>query len=113
MGAARPFTAVVRLLALAATLLFVLQGAAADEGTAEAIVGNATVEANADYAPEGKAEAFQTQATKSGTVSELRLYVDAANQASRIVVGLYTNSKSHPNTLLTKGELTSPAEGWN
>jgi hypothetical protein len=112
MGAARPYITVVRLLAAAAALLFVLQGAAADDG-AQAIVGNTAVEPASDYTPEGKAEAFRTTASASGSVSELRLYVDGANQASTIFVGLYSDSRSHPDALLAKGTLSNPSTGWN
>ncbi len=113
MGAAHPFIAAIRLLGVVAVLLFVLQGAAADESSVERIVGNEAVEPTSDYTPEGKAEAFQTLASKSGSVRELRLYVDEANEASRIVIGLYTNSSGHPLGLLAKGELSSPSAGWN
>lgn len=65
--------------------------------------------------PAGRAEAVPFTTTVSGTVSQLRVYLDASSTATSLLVGLYTNAGSgDPGTLLAEGALSSPVAGaWN
>ena len=74
------------------------------------LLGNAATEANPDSNTAGSAEAFKTTAILTGTVTQLRVFVDTGSTAGSIVVGLYSNSGTgHPGTLLTTGTITAPA----
>ncbi len=78
------------------------------------LLGDGNVEATHDNDAAGTAEAFSTTATASGTMAELRVYVDQGNAATALVAGLYTNASGHPAQLLTQGTLSKPVAGaWN
>jgi hypothetical protein len=79
------------------------------------LVGNQTVQANRDSNPAGMAEAFRFTASASGTADQLSIYLDSRNNASRVVVGLYTsNASNNPGTLLAQATISSPVSGaWN
>jgi hypothetical protein len=78
-----------------------------------ALVGNGATEAQADNNAAGRAEAFKTTAIASGSVTNLRVYIDNGNTATSVVVGLYTNNAGHPGTLLTSGTISAPTVGAN
>lgn len=79
------------------------------------LVGDLTVEPSADSIPTGTAEGFPYVAQRSGPVDQLHLYLDGTSTASRVGVGLYTNTTtSHPGTLLAQATITTPVAGaWN
>ncbi len=78
------------------------------------LLGDQNVEPQADHTPAGQAEAFQSTATAAGTLSKMRVYVDAGSNAPKLVVGLYSDTGTHPGTLVAQGSITSPAAGaWN
>src|SRR5205814_1877758 len=79
------------------------------------LVGDRNVETNVDNNLAGVAEAFQYTAGAGGAATKLSLYVDSASTASKIVVGIYTNTGSnHPGTLLRQATITAPVKGaWN
>jgi hypothetical protein len=79
------------------------------------LVGDKNIEAQQDYNPAGVAEAFQYTATASGTASKLYLYLDASSTATKVVVGVYTNTASNtPGNLLGQATITTPQKGaWN
>src|SRR6185437_2829578 len=53
-------------------------------------------------------------ATASGSVTQMSVYVDSGNAATKVSVGLYTDKSGVPGTLLTSGTMTSPkAAAWN
>ena len=52
------------------------------------------------WATAGRAEAYRTIATASGTVDELALYVAGTSEASALVLGLYADEGGTPTTLL-------------
>lgn len=77
-------------------------------------IGTDTVGPISDSLPAKRAQAFRNPAAKSGKVTRLSVYVDAGSAATDLVVGIYSNSNSHPYKLLGKGTLTNPATGqWN
>jgi PKD repeat protein len=78
------------------------------------IMGNDNIEPWAEYRAQGTAEAFQAVAQKSGSVSEVKVYLDAGSTATELVAGIYTNRYGHPRTLLaqSKSSLLKAGE-WN
>jgi hypothetical protein len=82
--------------------------------TPTTLVGDTKLEAFADTNVAGSAEAFQYTATASGAVTQLTVYVDTANAATKVVVGLYADTSGSPGTLLTQGTIAAPkAAAWN
>jgi hypothetical protein len=77
------------------------------------LVGNAATEAKIDSNAAGQAEAFKATAAATGSVTSLRVYLDAGSTAGSVVVGLYTNNAGHPGTLLTSGTIAAPVAGQN
>jgi hypothetical protein len=77
------------------------------------LVGNAATETKVDSNTAGAPEAFVATAAVTGSVTRLRLFVDASTTATSIVVGLYSNNAGHPGTLLTSGTITAPVKGQN
>jgi hypothetical protein len=75
------------------------------------LLGDQTIEATADSNTGGRAEAFRTTGTTTGSLSQLTVYVASTSTATQLVVGLYADSGGHPGALLTQGTLTSPAKG--
>jgi Ca2+-binding RTX toxin-like protein len=77
------------------------------------LVGNGATEAKIDSNAAGQAEAFKYVATASGSVTNLRIFLDVGSTATSVVVGLYSNNVGHPGTLLTTGTITAPVAGAN
>jgi plastocyanin len=78
------------------------------------LLGDTKTETPNDSNPAGSAEAFQYTAVASGTATKLYLYLDSANTATPVVIGLYTNSGSNPGTLLAQATISAPVKGaWN
>src|SRR5215813_8130699 len=62
----------------------------------------------------GAAEAFQTTASASGTLSSITVYVDLSSTATRLVGGLYADANGRPGTRVTQGAPSAPLNGqWN
>ena len=78
------------------------------------LLGDQTIEPKVDSNSPGIAEAFQTTAGASGTLTKLTLYVDAGSTASKIVAGVYSDSGGNPGTLLGQGSISTIVNGaWN
>jgi hypothetical protein len=78
------------------------------------LFGSETILPSADSNGAGSAEAFRITATTAGSLTTLKVYVDAPSAATRLVAGLYTNNAGHPGTLLTQGSLDAPnTSAWN
>jgi hypothetical protein len=78
------------------------------------LLGDQAIEPGQDQNALGSAEAFQSTATTTGSMSKLSLYLDPSSTAAKVTVGLYTDTGTHPGTLLTTGSTTTPAAGaWN
>ena len=78
------------------------------------LLGSASIQPNRDSTSAGTAEAFQTVAAATGSMTRLNVYLDASNRATRLVAGVYANGNGHPGRLLTQGTLTSVRAGaWN
>jgi hypothetical protein len=77
-------------------------------------VGDKTIEAALDDSSAGTAEAFSYVASTTGSATHLSIYLDSHSVASRVILGLYSDSAGHPNMLLASGMITSPVAGaWN
>ena len=78
------------------------------------LLGNAQLEPQTDYNPDGTAEAFRTTATADGTLGNMSVYLAPGSTASTVVVGVYGNASGHPGTLLAQGTIAHPVSGnWN
>jgi hypothetical protein len=79
------------------------------------LLGDQNIESRVDTSSIGRAVAFQYTASQSGTVRQLVVYLDASSSASKVVLGLYTDSGgTRPATLLAQGTITAPLSGnWN
>jgi chitodextrinase len=95
---------------LAAFMVAVAGGAAQ---TGSVVIGTATVEPTDDPNADGKAEAFRTTASGTGTVSALQLYLSSSSSAAKVSAGIYSDVGGHPGTLLAKGSATAHAGDWN
>jgi outer membrane protein assembly factor BamB len=81
---------------------------------AATLIGTSVVQAGKDSDAAGTAEAFQATASASGTVAQLVVYLDTNNAATRVVVGIFSDSTGHPGTLLTQATISAPVKGaWN
>jgi hypothetical protein len=83
--------------------------------TSDVLMGGAeVVGANTSMATPGSGEVYRISATRSGNASALRLYVDSASRASKLVLGLYADAGGEPGALLGTGTLAAPTPGaWN
>ena len=78
------------------------------------LLGTASLQPNRDGVGAGTASAFRTVATATGSMGKLKVYLDSANRATRLVAGVYANAGGHPGRLLTQATLTSVTSGaWN
>jgi glucose/arabinose dehydrogenase len=69
---------------------------------------------NTSAAPVGAAEVYRLTAATTGSTTKLRLYVDPANAATRLTLGLYGDASGTPTSLLGSGTITSVTAGaWN
>ena len=92
------------------SLLFLLVLTVFANGDAMAqtfLLGDQTIESQRDSNALGRAEAFPTKASASGTLSAFSVYVDNSSTAGQINVGLYSDVAGKPVTLLTQGSLTT------
>jgi hypothetical protein len=78
------------------------------------LLGDQTVESIVDSNSLGNAEAFQTTASASGTVSTLSIYLDASSTATTMFAGIYADSLGHPGALIAQGSSSQLTAGaWN
>lgn len=83
-------------------------------GTLQFIMGNKNLEPWADYRAQGVAEAYRAVAQKSGSVTEVKVYLDAGSTATELVAGIYTNRNGHPYSLIAQAKSSSLKPGeWN
>ncbi len=86
----------------------------ADTTTSTALLGDEAIESNRDSLSGGQAEAFPFPAHASGIARGVHVYIDSANTATTLLVGLYSNASGRPGALLGSGSLSAPAPGaWD
>ncbi|WP_340122724.1 LamG-like jellyroll fold domain-containing protein [Methylobacter svalbardensis] len=92
-----------------------VSGASTSSATLQFILGNKNLEPWVDYRAKGVAQAFRAVPAKSGSVTEVKVYLDAsATTATKLVAGIYTDNNAHPGTLVAKGALNTLKPGaWN
>jgi hypothetical protein len=79
-----------------------------------ALLGDAAVAPSADSNGAGTAQAFAYTASASGSTSDIEVYVSGGTTATKVSVGLYSDSGGKPGTLLTSGSTSSVnAQTWN
>jgi RHS repeat-associated protein len=109
-----PIGAIVRGLIYFSLLAFVFLVDSDSLSAQSVLVGNQSIESNIDSNAIGLAEAFPVTATASGQVGSINFFLDPASAATKIYLGIYTNTNGHPGTLLTQGSITQFARGtWN
>jgi outer membrane protein assembly factor BamB len=82
--------------------------------TRTVLFGDQSIESQRDSNALGVAEAFQSTASASGTLSSLLVYLDTTSTATRVYLGVYADNAGHPGTLLSQGSSTSLTKGaWN
>jgi hypothetical protein len=79
------------------------------------LVGDPVIEIGGDSDSAGRAEAFQYIAGATGTARNAVVYVDSANTATTVTLGLFTNSGTNtPGTLLAQASINNPqSAAWN
>src|SRR5213592_2735502 len=104
------------LFAVLVACLAAFIGAPVAQGATQStsvVVGTQTVEPTDDPNVDGKAEAFRTTASGTGTVSALQLYLSSSSSAATVSAGLYSDIGGHPGTLLARGSASARAGDWN
>ena len=71
-------------------------------------VGDQALETHVDSNSAGVAEAFHFTATTTGVLDHLSVYLDRTSKATRVVVGIYSGSASHPTALLAQAAVSAP-----
>src|SRR5262249_17385916 len=94
-----------------AILLLMFTALVASSPAQTILFGDNAIEAQRDSNALGSAEAFQTTATASGTLTSLVFYVDSSSTVTKITLGLYADKSGNPGTLLTQGTITSITAG--
>ena len=103
---------VVALLCIASLPVFA-QSASATSSVA-ALLGDTRIESQLDSNTSGQAEAFPVNATATGSVASLAIYLDRTSTAQQVAVGLYADGGGNPGTLLAQGSTAQPKPGaWN
>ena len=78
------------------------------------LFGDKTIQHMVGLISPGRAEAFPFAVHRAGTVSAIRVYVDAHNIAKTLIVALYSDRSGHPARRVASGRLSSPKVGsWN
>jgi hypothetical protein len=86
----------------------------ATAGSDPVLFGDQTVESTQDSNPAGVAQAWPFTNSRSGTTASISIYVDSANAATTLMVGLYASNNGSPGPLLASGSLAYPTSGaWN
>jgi hypothetical protein len=80
--------------------------------TPTTLFGDSTILTHLDNNVAGDVEAFAVNATSSGSLAHLAVYLDAPLPSS-LAVGLYSDSGTAPATLLASKSLSTLAAGWN
>ena len=79
-----------------------------------ATVGTTTVHSGGASTAKGDAKAYRFTAASSGPVDRLNVYLDDANTASEVEVGLYSGADSSAGTRRGRCVISSPqANAWN
>jgi len=82
--------------------------------SAAALLGDTRIEFQLDSNSSGLAEAFPVNATATGTVASLAIFLDGSSTTQQLALGLYADNNGHPGTLLTQASTTQPQAGvWN
>jgi hypothetical protein len=88
--------------------------AGAARAASPVLLGDQSINSNADSVAPGQAEAFPFVAGSSGITDSVSLYIDSQTGASTALVGIYADANGQPGSLLAHGGTSSPAAGtWN
>jgi hypothetical protein len=76
------------------------------------LLGNGRIEGSSYSSPAGTAQAFPFTATTSGYAVHLRVYIGSLSAATQRIVGIYSDNKGHPGSLLTQASIAVNGNGW-
>jgi glucose/arabinose dehydrogenase len=78
------------------------------------LAGSEGVGDDVSQAPAGAGEVYKMSASKTGTVTRLRLFVDGASTASALTLGIYADQGGAATTRLGQGSISSVTpNAWN
>ncbi len=78
------------------------------------LLGNNALESRHISVAAGRSRAFRFRAIARGPVAEAHVYVDSGSNANSLTVGLYSNGRGRPGTLLSTGSINLMVVGaWN
>jgi hypothetical protein len=78
------------------------------------LLGNRTIQRKVGRARPGRADAFRFAVRRAGTVSAVKVYLDAHNKAKKLMVGIYSSRSGNPLSRVASGTLSSTKAGsWN
>ena len=94
--------------------LMLVFGILRQDARAQLLIGSTTAGTQVDGNANGSAEAYKFTASATGSLGSLSLFLDSSNTATKVFLGLYSNTSGHPGTLLTSGSSSSLTNGaWN
>jgi hypothetical protein len=100
------------VLPVAVALLWALTVAAS--ANAQVLMGDQNLGSYSDSHSAGVAQAFQYTAAAAGNASDIEFYVNSGSTATTVSVGVYSDARGKPGTLLASGSLGSPrSQAWN
>ena len=78
------------------------------------LLGHRAIQPTVGQVGPGQADAFPFAVRRAGTISAVRVFVDARNKAKKLMVALYSSRSGKPLRRVTSGTLSSPKNGaWN
>ena len=106
----------MRLFSLVCVLCLSIAATLAESATASAaaLFGDQTIEPTVDWNAAGVAQAWPFSNSTNATTTSISVYVDSANTAATLIVGLYADNNGSPGSRLASGSLSHPTTGaWN
>ena len=77
------------------------------------LLGDQAVEPHQSHLNAGQTEAFRLRAHTSGITSVVYIYLDSGNSARAVAVGIYSDARGQPGSLLSEGSGSSlELHGW-
>ena len=82
-------------------------------GSSAVLLGDKRLQPQPDTNPAGIAEAFESVASATGTLSSISIYLDTSSTGEQLTAGLYDDHDGHPGSLLAQGDAAPNAGEWN
>jgi hypothetical protein len=98
--------------AVAGLTACLLSSAVAQAATTR-LAGTDAVGTHVSSASPGNAEAYKTAGTATGDTTSISVHLDASTTTTAVEVGVYSDDRGRPATLLTSARSNAPVAGWN